>query len=169
MQRILIIGSGGAGKTTLAQELGKKLGIPVIHLDALFWKPGWIESDKAEWQNTVRDVMHDARWIMDGNYGGTLAERMEQCDTVIFLDIPRLICIWRVIKRAIRYYGRSRPDMAQGCPEKVDMEFLQWIWNYPRRSKPPVMTLLDAHRATKKVVHLESLRAIREFLAERKS
>ena len=166
MQRILIIGSGGAGKTTLARTLGGILDISVIHLDALFWKPGWIESTSAEWTEALRSVMGSARWIMDGNYGRTLAERLERCDTVIFLDIPRILCLWRVIKRWIRYHGRSRPDMAAGCSEKIDLEFVQWIWSFPRRSRPAIMALLDEHRPTRNVLHLGSVKEVRRFLEE---
>jgi adenylate kinase family enzyme len=119
VKKILIIGSGGAGKSTLACELGTILGLEVIHLDAWYWNPGWVETPKAEWQNIIQDLTLRESWIMDGNYGGTLDVRLSVADTVIFLDFPRLLCLSRVIKRRFIYAGQSRPDMASDCPERL--------------------------------------------------
>src|SRR5580765_7184882 len=94
MKRILVIGSGGAGKSTFAKRLGEILKIEVIHLDSLYWKPGWIEPPKPEWKKTIERLLTRDFWVMDGNYSGTLDVRFEACDTVIFLDIARMICLW---------------------------------------------------------------------------
>jgi adenylate kinase family enzyme len=166
MQRILIVGSGGAGKSTLARILGAILGIEVIHLDTLFWKPGWIESEKAEWEATVRAAIARESWIMDGNFSGTLSERLEACDTVIFLDLPRTVCLWRILKRVRQYYGRVRPDLPEGCPERFDFEFMAWVWNFPARSRQKVLALLESHSHTKRVVRLRSRREVDEFVAQ---
>ena len=98
MKRILIIGSGGAGKTTLARQLGKLLDLPVVHLDALYWQPGWTETPKQVWNDKIQDLLLQDSWVMDGNYGGTLDQRIVAADTIIFLDISRLTCLFRVIK-----------------------------------------------------------------------
>ena len=164
MQRILVVGSGGSGKSTFSVRLGRLLGLPVIHLDTLYWSPGWIEPDKSQWANTVRQVIEQDRWILDGNYSGTLAERIEACDTIIFLDLSRYLCLWRVLKRAARYRGRTRPDMSAGCPERIDLSFLLWIWTYPNRSRRKVLELLERARATKHVVHLRTQRDVDLFL-----
>lgn len=166
MQRILIVGSGGAGKSTLARKLGAILGIEVIHLDTLFWKPGWIESEKEEWEAKVRAAIGRESWILDGNFSGTLSERLEACDTVIFLDLPRLVCLWRILNRVRQYYGRTRPDLPEGCPERFDFEFMAWVWNFPARSRRQVLALLEAHGPTKRVVRLRSRREIDEFVAQ---
>src|ERR1051325_3370360 len=111
MQKILVIGSGGAGKSTFARRLGERLKLDVIHLDRLYWKPGWIETPKDEWRRLIQELLNREAWIMDGNYSGTLEMRMAACDTVIFLDIARSVCLWRVMKRSISYRKECRPDM----------------------------------------------------------
>lgn len=166
MKRVLIIGSGGAGKSTLARRLGEKTGIEVVHLDRLYWKPGWVKTGKEEWFEIVRDAIGKESWIMDGNFGGTFEMRAEAADTIILLDMPRLVCIYRIFKRWIMYRDRSRPDMAPGCPEKVDWEFFMWVWGYPKRSKPEKEHLLNRVANEKRIVRLRSNEEIREFLSD---
>ncbi len=164
MKRILVIGSGGAGKTTFAKRLSKILMIEVIHLDSLYWKSGWIEPPKDEWKQTVEQLIAPECWIMDGNYSGTLDVRIEACDTVIFLDFAQTICEWRVIKRSIKYRNKSRPDMAEGCPEKIDLKFMLWVWNYQKRTKPKVVRMLT-DKPDKTVIFLRTDAELEEFLA----
>ena len=164
MRRVLVIGSGGAGKSTNAKRLGQILDIEVKHLDRFYWRPGWKESSKEEWLQTVAELTSGDSWIMDGNYGGTLEFRLQHCDTIIFLDMPRLLCLWRIAKRRLRYQNRSRPDMAEGCSEKLNWEFIQWIWNYPRRTRPGVITLLQEHAQGKHIVWLRSSAEVERFL-----
>jgi adenylate kinase family enzyme len=164
MKKILVIGSGGAGKSTFARRLGAILKLKVIHLDSLYWSPGWVEMPKDEWRATVEELLKKDSWIMDGNYGGTLDTRLAACDTVIFLDISRLVCLSRVLKRRALYSRRSRPDMAEGCPEKIDREFIKWIWDYPRKRRPAVLEKLKAHSQTKSVIVLKSQAEIENFL-----
>jgi adenylate kinase family enzyme len=167
MRRVLVIGPGGAGKSTLADELGKRLKIEVLHLDKFYWQAGWVEPAKDEWLLKVEEFLKRDSWIMDGNYSGTLETRLKACDAVIFLDMPRSVCLWRVFKRALMYRGRSRPDMAEGCDERLTLEFVLWIWNYRRRSRPKVLRLLESHRGEKEVVWLKSQRDVKRFLAAR--
>lgn len=142
MRKILVIGSGGAGKSTFAARLGSLTGLPVIHLDAHFWKPGWVEPSQEEWDKTVAGLISGEAWIMDGNYGRTLETRLAACDTVIFLDRPRLLCLARVVWRRIRFSGQVRPDMGQDCPEHLDWEFIRWIWNFPATHRPKILQRL---------------------------
>lgn len=166
MKRVLVIGSGGSGKSTFAAMLGKQRGIPVIHLDALYWQPGWVEPAKPDWQARVETLCQGEQWVMDGNYSGTLAGRLRACDTVVFLDMPRLLCLWRAVWRGLRYRGQVRPDMAEGCPEQwPSLEFLRWIWNYPEQSRPKVMALLETQGQGRHIVHLRSRREVRTFLS----
>ena len=122
----MVIGSGGSGKTRMSTELGARLGLPVVHLDELYWRSGWIATSEPEWRQTVASVVGEPDWVMDGNYGGTLDLRLAASDTVVFLDTPRSICIGRVIWRWLRHLGRTRPHMTPGCPERLTWEFLVW-------------------------------------------
>lgn len=163
MQRIVIIGCGGAGKSTLSRQLGEKLNIPVVHLDKLFWKPGWMEMPKDEF-----DILHDQeiskdQWIIDGNFNRTMPERIARCDTVIYLDFSRFACLWGVAKRVLTTYGTVRPDMGEGCPERLDMDFLKWVWNYNRNKREKNYQLLN--QATHaRIIVLKNRHQVKEFL-----
>jgi adenylate kinase family enzyme len=169
MRKILVIGSGGAGKSTFARRLGKLLDLEVVHLDALYWNPGWVETPKAAWAEMVAELVKRDAWIIDGNYSGTFDIRFKACDAVIFLDMPRLICLRRVLKRSMIYRNRSRPDMGDGCQEKLDREFLKfllWIWNYPKRTRPKIMAWIRENSESKTVVRLRSPAEAERYLAD---
>ncbi|WP_306795338.1 AAA family ATPase [Cohnella sp. GbtcB17] len=101
MNRILIIGSAGSGKSTLSQRISEELKLPVIHLDKYYWKPNWVPTPNEEWDNFVIEATNQEQWIMDGNYTRTLDLRLKRADTVIFLDLSRWLCLYRIIKRRI--------------------------------------------------------------------
>jgi adenylate kinase family enzyme len=165
MKKVLVIGSGGAGKSTLARDLGTLLNIDVIHLDALYWHPGWIETPRAEWRKLIEELLRRDAWIIDGNYSNTFDLRLEACDTVIFLDIARVICLWRVLKRAILYRGRTRPDMAEGCHERLDLGFIRWVWRYKSGTRPRMIEALRQLPQSKQVIWLRSQAEVKRFLA----
>ncbi len=165
MRRVLIIGSAGAGKSTLARRLGEITGLPVIHLDAHYWNAGWRETPKDEWKQRVGELLTRDAWIMDGNYGSTLPERVAAADTVILLELPRVRCLYRVFMRSIRHRGRPRPDLNPECPEHFpDLEFIRWIWRYPHRSLPRVREILRPHAAAKAIVTLRSPGEVERYL-----
>lgn len=130
MQRILVIGSPGAGKSTLAHALKQRTGLPLFHLDKLFWLPGWVERDREEGRAELAGVLAQDRWIIDGNYGSVLPMRLERADAVVWLDYPTHLCFARVFKRWWQYRGRARPDMTEGCPENLNLEFLFYVLNF---------------------------------------
>ena len=136
MERILIIGCSGAGKTTLAKQLGETMHLPVYHLDKLWWKPGWVEESVEYFDAELAEILKRKRWIIDGNYNRTLPERLKYADTVVFLDYSTWRCLMRALKRIFLWHGRVRPDMSAGCPERLDLEFLRYIWTYNRCMRP---------------------------------
>ena len=163
MKRVLIIGCGGAGKSTLARLLGQRTGLPVVHLDQLFWKPGWVERTPEEFDPMIRRELSKETWIMDGNFNRTLPERLKYCDTVIYLDFGRLACLWGVFKRVITTYGTVRPDMGQGCPERFDLDFMKWVWNF-KKSKGQQYDDLLAKATHARVIKMKNRREVRRFL-----
>ena len=165
MRRVLIIGSAGAGKSTLARRLGAIVDLPVVHLDAHYWKAGWQATPPDEWKQRVAELLCGDGWIMDGNYGGTLRERVAAADTVILLELSRLRCLFRVFLRSIRHRGRARADLHPECPEHLpDLEFIRWIWRYPRDSLPRVREIVRAHGTSRTIVTLRSPREIERYL-----
>jgi adenylate kinase family enzyme len=166
MQRILVIGSGGSGKSTVAKEIASRLGLPLVHLDSLYWHPGWRATENSAWDRVVEELIAAPRWVIDGNYGRTLDVRLTRCDTVIFLDLPRVVCLWRAVKRRLAFRGRNRPDMAPDCPERLTWEFVRWIWTYPGRRRADVLHRLARLGAGQRAIVLSSSREVRRFLNE---
>lgn len=127
--KIAILGYSGSGKSTLAHELSELYGIPALHLDTVMFLPNWQERPKDEQLAIVQDFMdtHE-NWVIDGNYSNLLQpRRLEEADKVIFLLFNRFSSLRRVVRRYRRYRGKSRPDMAEGCSEKLDAAFLWWV------------------------------------------
>jgi adenylate kinase family enzyme len=148
MQRVLILGSPGAGKSTLARRLSERTGLPVIHPDAEYWQQGWVEPEPGAWAAKVSDLVQRPRWIMDGNYGGTGDIRLQAADTAIYLDYPTWLCLWRVIRRWFGERGRTRLDMAPGCPERLEWDFLLFIARYRRSSGKRMRAAVDRFAGT---------------------
>lgn len=166
MRRIAIVGSGGAGKSTLAIRLGKITGIEVFHLDKLFWKPGWTPIAKEELAVKVQDIIGTDSWIIDGNYSGTMESRFKAADTIIFLDFPLWACLWGISKRRFMYAGRTRPCMTEGCDEKLDMEFILWVLTFPFKRKKGIVEKLHSHAQGKGVFIFRNRREVNNFIAD---
>jgi adenylate kinase family enzyme len=164
MERVLIIGCSGAGKSVLASRLSDVLGLPIIHLDQHYWRPGWIAPDRATWTAQVEALITQPKWVMDGNYGSSLPLRLAAADTVIFLDFPTWLCLCRVIKRTASSFRRTRPDVAPGCPERVDWPFLKFVWSYRRIHRPRVYAALEGFRGRLSV--LKGPSEARQFLSQ---
>jgi adenylate kinase family enzyme len=156
MQRVLILGSPGSGKSTFARRLEALTGLPVVHIDQLFWDPGWVQVPKSRYLARLRDALTEDRWIMDGNYTSSLDLRLPRADRVILLDRSRLSCVTRVGLRIASSYGQVRADMAPGCPERIDWDFLKYVWRYPNRDWPDTLAAIDRHRAWDRTTTLKS-------------
>lgn len=142
-QRIAVIGCPGAGKSTLSRALAERLRLPLHHLDQLWWQPGWVETTWDDFDEKLHAILDTDAWIIDGNYSRTLEARVSRADLVIHLDYPRRLCLWRALRRILASHGRSRPDMAPGCPERLDLEFLTYIWHFRRDVRPRLAAVLD--------------------------
>lgn len=164
MQRVLIIGCSGAGKSTLAKKMAQLTQLPLIHLDQHYWKPNWVETSRDLWAQQVQTLIETPTWIMDGNYGGTMDQRITRADTIIFLAFPTWICLFRVCKRTIRYWRTSRPDMTPGCPERFTWAFLYYIATYNQTRKPKILAKLASIEGHKQIHILQNKRQVKRFL-----
>lgn len=165
MNRVMVIGiSSGVGKTTFARTLGEKLGYPVTHLDSVYWKSGWIESELSEFEQKQKELVQNEQWIIEGNYNNTFHIRVEHADTIIYLELPLYVCLSRVVKRWLMNIGKTRPDMPEGCPEKLDWPFIKFIYTtyYPRKKK--MVERFEKYGQDKTVITLKSKKEISMFL-----
>lgn len=160
----MIIGCGGSGKSTLARQLGEKTGLPVVHLDQIFWSPGnWQHLEKEEFDRLLQIEMEKPRWILDGNFNRTMPLRLEKCDTVIWLDFSRFTCIRGWLKRVITHWGKTRQDMGPNCNEWLDPDFFKWLWNFNRNYREKYRAML-AEQKDKEIRIFKNRRQVRKFL-----
>ena len=146
----------------LATRLAATLGLPLVHLDREFHRPGWVEPPLEEWVARVEALIAGEEWVIDGNYGSTMELRLSRADTSVFLDLPTLTCVIGILGRVRRWHGRSRPDMAEGCPEHFNLDFLRYTRRFRRDTRPRVVERLS--RFDGEVVVLRSRRAVRRYL-----
>lgn len=145
-ERVLVIGCSGSGKSTLAQKLAAHLSLPYVSMDReIFWLPGWQTRPRAEALARLQDIVARERWILDGTSPGTLPLRLPRTDLVLWLRLPRAMSLYGVISRWLKLRGRSRPEMADGCPEKIDREFLRYVWNFEKTESPEIAENLAAY------------------------
>ena len=166
MQRVLVVGCGGAGKSTFSRRLAASTGLPLIQLDYAYWRPGWTEPPRDEWLAKVAELCAEPAWIQDGNYSGSLHIRLPRADTVIWLDYPRHICMRRVLGRIARDYGRVRNGLPEGCPEHLSFEFLRYIWSYNAKSRPRLIAKLEEFGVHAKLHTLRSDRDAERLLSD---
>lgn len=165
MERVAVIGCSGSGKSTLTRALAAQTGLPIVHLDMLYWQPGWREHpDPAAFHGEVRHVCEGPRWIVDGGFTtGNVEVRFARADTIVLFDLPPVLCLYRAFKRYWTYRGETRPDLAPGCPEKFDLAFYRYILSYRRVQLPKVEAHIAAHFKGR-LVRLRSDRDTAAFL-----
>lgn len=160
----MIIGQPGSGKSTLARELGLLTGLPVIHIDQILWKTGWIERSTEDRGKLISKVHQQESWIFEGNYPQTIPERIAQADTCIWLDFPLGLRLWRVIARTLHYHGTNRPDLPEGCPERFTMEFFWWIISTRKSGRGLGQNIIDNTPSHLTVHQLRNAQHVLTFL-----
>lgn len=165
-ERVLVIGCSGSGKSTLARKLAMRLGLPYVSMDReIFWLPGWQVRPRADALARLEEIVARERWILDGTSPGTLPLRLPRSHLVLWLRPPRWLSLYGVVSRWLRYRGRSRPEMADDCPEKIDREFLTYVWNFEKTESPEIAQNLAAYGRDVPVCVLKSRCDARRLLA----
>lgn len=166
MEKIVIIGSSGAGKSTLARALGERLKIKVFHLDRYFWQPKWKEKPVVLRRLILqRLIRNNEKWIIEGSYLDTSDIRLKAADTIIYLDIPASICFWRVLYRYFKHRHAQRPDLPEGCPEKLGLYYILKVLGFPLFKREKLYKWLGKFNDEKKVYALQSKLEVEEFLS----
>ena len=166
MQRILIIGNAGAGKSTFARALSLKFDLPLVHLDKLFWRGDWETVSRDEFDSLLQAALEKPQWIIDGNFSRTLPHRLTYCDTVFWLDMPTWLCLWGGFKRIVTNYGKVRPDMGGNCRERFDKqkpEFFKSILGYNKLHRKNYKALL-AQQENVNVIIFRRRRDVKKYL-----
>jgi adenylate kinase family enzyme len=164
MQRVAVVGSGGAGKTTFATALAGRTGLPVVHLDEHYFRPGWIPTPRPEWRRWQEERFAGSRWIAEGSYDHTLDVRLSRADTVIILAPPGWRCVWSGLWRSVR--NRGRAVQAAGCPERLLFlrpDFYRWILQLARE-RQALDTAVATYSGRLTVVELRSRAEMARFL-----
>jgi adenylate kinase family enzyme len=160
VDRIAIVGCGGSGKTRLAHQLATLLDLPVIHLDAIHYDPDWQPLEQEVFASRQRELVAAPRWLIEGNYAGTLPIRLEAADTVIFLELPALTCLLGIAQRRWRYRGGQHKD---GVYDRITWDFVKYVWGYRKTMRPRMRHLLAEHGSAT-LITLTSRRAAARFL-----
>lgn len=167
MQRIMIVGQPGSGKSTLARDLGRKTGLPVVHIDHIHWQPGWVERPRDEKTRLCHEVEAREAWIFEGGHSATWGNRLARAEMLIWLDLPLPLRLWRVVKRTVLWHGRNRPDLPEGCLEGFHREtlpFWRYIWRTRHSARANIQRLWDGAPEGKARVRLTSRAQVRGFV-----
>jgi adenylate kinase family enzyme len=171
MQRVLVMGCSGAGKSTFGRQLADTLGLPFVSLDQLFWQPGWREPNMQDFTAKVTRAAEGPAWVIDGNYMryGAGELRRERADTIVWFDLPRWVCMLSVIYRSAASYGKVRPEMAPGCPERFDWVFLRYVWTYRAMQRPKLLAYFSTLGSDQRFVTFTARAQAADFLARAKA
>lgn len=168
MQRILLIGNAGAGKTTFAKQLAQKLHLPLVHLDKLYWRGDWEHLSRDEFDAILQSELEKPQWIIDGNFNRTIAHRLQYCDTVFYFDFPTITCLAGITKRALTNLGKARPDMGGNCMEHFDSQKISLYRNvltFNKQHRRDYYELLD-NADNVKVIIFKNRRQANAFLTK---
>jgi len=162
MKKVIVIGCPGSGKSTFARALHDITGLPLYHLDMMYWNADRTIVSQDVFRARLAETIKKDSWIIDGNYGSTIELRLQACDTVFFLDYPLDVCMDGIISRR----GKERPDMPWiESEDDVDEEFIEFVKNYNSENRPEVVALLEKH-AYKEIIIFKSRSEADNFLRE---
>lgn len=159
MLKIMIIGSPGSGKSTFARKLKEMTGLPLYYLDMLWHKADRTNVSTEEFDKALQEIVQQDKWIIDGNYQRTLEIRLQECDTVFFMDFPLAICLLGAESRI----GQKREDLPW-IETEFDEEFKQWILEFPKQQLPQIYELLDKYRTNKEIIIFKSREESDDYL-----
>ena len=167
MKRVMILGQPGSGKSTLARKLGEVTHLPVVHMDKIHWKAGWVPRGDDEKFEMARAAVAGDEWIFEGGFSRTWDERAERADTLIWLDVGLWRRLWRVTYRFFRYFGQARPDLPEGCNEgnwREMIDFYKWIWNTRHTARIKIAKLIEVHEDSLDVVTMSTIPEVENYL-----
>ncbi len=166
-QRIMIFGGPGSGKSTLARQIGALAGLPVVHIDPMYWAPNWVQREADETRALSLAAAAREAWVFEGNHAETMDARMARADIIIFLDLPRWLRLLRVLWRIWAHHGQTRPDMPENCPERLDVAFLRdFVWNYNTRARPRALEVMARWQGKRRMYHLRSAGDLRRLMGD---
>ena len=164
LKRVMIIGQPGSGKSTFARALGERTGLPVVHIDQIHWKEGWVERDQDEKTKMCLEAHARDEWIFEGGHSITWPDRLGRCDTLIWLDYPFLNRCWRLIKRTAMDYGRTRLDLPDNCPERIDFDFYRFVFRTRKSAREKAQHFFDNAALEKERLRLSNDLEVANFL-----
>lgn len=164
MKRILIIGSNGAGKSTFSYQLAEHTKLPLIHIDQLYWRNSWEITPRQEFERMVSVEAQKPEWIIEGNHIRSLDERLKYADTVFWFEFPPALCVWHVLKRQLRYWGKVRPDMPDQCVSKLDLRFLRDVWRFNKKNHARIAQKLKESQV--RVIRFTNYKQVREYMKD---
>lgn len=148
MQRVVIVGGNGAGKTKLAHAISRRTGLPITHVDSLREHPGYIVKPHEELADLIQKATRRDRWILDGTDWRTIASQIERADTLIWIDVPVIRRLIRIVRRNIANFGHQMPDLPEGCPQRFKLSFYKDVWrkrNWARKVARKAIRKAPAH------------------------
>ncbi len=141
-KKIIVVGNAGSGKTQFSKRLAEIMGLPLIHLDKEYWRPGWRETPREAWLEKHRELISGDEWIIDGNFSANLKERFLLADAVLFLDISRPRCYCNLLSRYVKNKGKQRDDLPEDCPEFLRPDQFKKVWYFPNTTRNKIMSYM---------------------------
>lgn len=162
MERVMVIGSNGAGKSTFSYELSSKTELPLIHIDKIYWRNHWEVTSREEFERMVLSEAQKPYWIIEGNNIRSLNQRLQYADTVIWFEFPPIVCVINILKREFKYRNKVRPDMPDECISKLNIEFLKAVWKFNKKNHAKIELFLKNARNVE-VIRFTNYRQVRKY------